>query len=291
MGVKYPVGAAIFDLDGTVMDSMVCQYEVHKAVAMQIGGMKEFPPNDDAFWIAYNKAYKGGLSSLYGRYGTITEENFNDLYPAILQMYTAFLKTFPVSTVKVGDDDISDVIRTVWERGQITEKRDNRLRIAVNTTKEKQNAMTLLQRENLWQYFDTAVTMDDVVRYVADGPAKRLGLEELPTDINALRKLLSKDTMKSCEKPSSLSTMRTLGKLGAPLAIPYDSIVVFEDTPEGVLSCKNVIMPDQNVDLYVVGVLWGYERDPEELKKAGADLLIKTPSEIIDVLDKFGGFS
>ncbi|MDO4744539.1 MAG: HAD family hydrolase [Clostridia bacterium] len=41
----------------------------------------------------------------------------------------------------------------------------------------------------------------------------------------------------------------------------------------------------KNAGLYSIGVLWGF-RDEEELRTAGADVIVSTPDEIVKVLDK-----
>ena len=289
--VKWPILGVIFDLDGTMIDTNDLQYDFHKYIAMhkEFGAMTSFPQKDKEFWTAYNAAYaKGGLSGLYGRYGKITPENFDAMYPAIEEEYATFIRTFDRSpTINVDGDDLGDAVRTIWTRGALSDKRDIRLRLAVNTTKEKRNAKALLERAGLWQYFDTSVTYDDMVRRAADGEVKKRGLENAPREIKELRKFLTKDTLKALEKPNSLSTKVTLNRL----KLAPNRVIVFEDTPTGVLSAKNVDMDDDVVNLHVVGVTWGYEKDPETLRKAGADEIINKPSQMIEIIDRFGGFS
>ena len=41
----------------------------------------------------------------------------------------------------------------------------------------------------------------------------------------------------------------------------------------------------KNLGAFTVGVLWGF-RDYDELKENGADLIVKTPMEIVDCVDR-----
>jgi phosphoglycolate phosphatase-like HAD superfamily hydrolase len=289
--VKWPLLGAIFDLDGTMIDSHDLQYDFHKYIATHpdFGDMRRFPRKGRKFWDEYNEAYaEGGLSGLYGRYGKITPENFDAMYPAIEDQYAVFIRNFKKSpTVNIRGDDVADAVRTIWERGALSEKRDMRLRLAVNTTKEKRNAQALLERADIWQYFDTSVTYDDMVKYAANGEAKKRNITNIPDDVKELRKFLAKDTLKSLEKPNALSSMVTLYRMG----LSADRVIVFEDTPTGIYAAKNVPLPQGMEDLYVVGVTWGYEKNPAALRKAGADQIITRPSQMVEIVDSMGGFS
>ena len=288
--VRWPLAGVIFDLDGTLMRTQELQYDFHKYIGLHplFGAMDAFPEKNEEFWTHYNAAYKnGGLSGLYSRYGNITAENFDQLYPAIEEEYATFIKHSAESpTINVDGDDIADAVRHIWERGGISDRRDTRVRLAVNTTKEKRNARALLERAGLWKYFDTSVTYDDVVKYAANGEAKK-HLKEFPDEVSVLRTFLSKDTLKSIEKPNALSTLITLYRLG----LPADRVIVFEDTPAGVQSAKHIPFPHGLDDLFVIGVTWGFEKDPNVLRTAGADEIITHPSQCVDIVERLGGFS
>ncbi len=66
-----------------------------------------------------------------------------------------------------------------------------------------------------------------------------------------------------------------MNKVMRYLNVTNDQIAYFGDTSTDMLTAKNV-------DIYAVGVLWGF-RDKAELLKFGADKIISNPSEIKDI--------
>jgi len=98
--------------------------------------------------------------------------------------------------------------------------------------------------------------------------------------------MLSAEATKYLEKPNSLSSNLIFSRLG----VQVNEAIVLEDTPNGIQAYKPVLFPRKSQSAYVAGVTWGFEKDPQKLIDAGADIIFEHPNEIIKFFESLGAF-
>lgn len=281
--IEQPLRGVIFDMDGVTVDSMGHSYNWQKHIYEMLGDKsREFGAYTDDWMDNYNKIYAdGGIGALYDNLSHI-DWNLNE--SRIWEEYNKYNLENPLSTIKVGDVDMKDVIKEVYRRGSATPNRMTRLRLGVNTTKGRSSLDRILDEAEISGCFDTVVTYDDILRVLVNGKVKQ---ENVKTeDIEYLRKFVPGNMKEYIEKPNSLSSMLTINALG----VEPREIVAFEDTVNGIHAYKNIMMPPRPQDAYVVGVTWGFVKNKDTLINAGADAILEHPGEIIPFLETLGAF-
>ncbi len=272
-----PLQGVIFDVDGTTLDSKKAQYEWLCYAAERFGGNACVPQNDAAFWQDYNRHYQEkGMPGLYDMIGV----DFHAHRDEIWAEYNKYNQEHPAPAVP----GIEGVIKAIFAKSRVSLSRPTALRLGMNTTKTWADIEPALKNADLVQYFDTIVTKDDIYNYATDGMARK---RRIPfDDIEALRMLLPENVVKELEKPASLCSWLAVQRLNVDPA----SVIAFEDTAGGIQSYKSVLMPRRRIDIYTVGVTWGFE-DKDALVAAGADEIAEHPVQLMDVVEKLGGFS
>ncbi len=277
MEIQQPLQGLILDVDGTILDSRKSQYEWLRSAAARFGGIASFPPNDCTFWQNYNRHYQEkGMPGLYEMIGV----DFHAHREAIWAEYNKYNKENPTRCVP----EIDRVIKAIFAKSRVSLSRPTALRLGMNTTKTWADIEPALGKANLFKYFDTIVTKDDIYNYATDGIARK---QKIPfDDIKTLRTLLPENVVKELEKPASLCSWLAVQRLNAN---PSSTIAV-EDTAGGIQSYKSVLMPHRRIDIYTVGVTWGFE-DKDALVAAGADEIAEQPEQLVEIVERLGGFS
>jgi phosphoglycolate phosphatase-like HAD superfamily hydrolase len=133
-------------------------------------------------------------------------------------------------------------------------------------------------------YFDTIIDYDAITRSATDGKIKQDW--NFTEDIEELRKIVPKNLSSFLEKPNFLSTSFALNGLNtSPRAT-----IVFEDSINGLQSCKTCFNSPFGAPVYVVGVTWGFIKDKQKLIDAGADAIMHNITDIEPFIEHLGGF-
>lgn len=281
--IAWPLRGVIFDVDGTMYNTMDHTYNRQKFVYDKLGDKsKKFEKYSDDWMDRYNETY--AKRNLRGIWNEFAHANWDKNEAKIWDLYNDYNEKNPVITTKKNGVDIKDVIAEIYARGSLTLNRMTRLRLAVNTTMGSESLKTLLKKSGIGGCFDTIVTYDDVLRLLVNGKIKQ---DEIKTkNIDFLRKLVPAHMKEYIEKPNAISSMITLNAMG----LQANEVVVFEDTVNGVLSCKDIMNGARFSSVYVVGVTWGFVKNKQKLIDAGADAIMEHPKDIIPFLEMLGAF-
>lgn len=277
------IRGVIWDVDGTMYATMDHAYNRQKFVYENIGDKsKKFEAYSDDWMDRYNDVY--AKENLKGIWNNFAYADWDNNESKIWELYDKYNIENPVSTIKMDDVDIRDVIREVYSRGKPTSNRTSRLRLAINTTMGRGSLDKLIENSGIDDCFDTIITYDDILKLAVNGKVKQEYVKI--ENIDALRKLIPPQMKEYLEKPNSVSNLLTLNSMG----VHPNEVVVLEDTVNGIYSCKNIMYGSRPLDAYVVGVTWGFVKDKDKLIEAGADAIMEHPKEIIPFLEMLGAF-
>lgn len=274
--------ASIWDMDGTVFDTKKDNYKwLQFAYKKYTSSSAPFPELTPEFMAYYNEVYT--KDSLAGIYTKIIKTDWAKNEKAIWIDFNKFNQQ-AAEPIIVDDISMASIISEIYERGQMSDARTFRHRLAINTTKSYKAIKNSLIKNKIHNCFDCRTTYDDILVYLADGVLKKELVEV--TNLEEVRKLIPSSAIKFLEKPNSLSSMLTYSKL----AVQPHEVIVMEDTVPGILAYKNVMMPKKSITGYVGACLWGFEDDADKLIDAGADVLFEHPSEVIPFYESLGIF-
>lgn len=272
-----PVKGFIFDVDGTILNSMKPQYIFLKQTAEKFGGYFpwKFGPE---FLSEYNKLYdKEGMIGLYHMIQVDFEKHGKEIWTD----YNQFNRTHDIRPVT----GVIKAIKEIHKRSRVTGKRKIGLRISLNTTKSWRDIEIPLTKAGLIGIVDSIVTKDDIYDVATNGLAKKLNIDF--DDYSSLRKHFSEDTVKILEKPNAYSSFLTATRMDIhPL-----ELFGAEDTKTGVQA--NTKIPFKNGEYYDVRTLacpWGFQ-PKEELKESGAFIIPEKPMEMVEILGDHGGLN
>lgn len=281
--ITQPLRGVIFDMDGVVFDTMGLVYNFQKILYDKLGDKsKKFSKYYDGWMDDYNKLY--AEKNLRGIHGGISHVDWDKYEGEVWDLYRDYYDKNLAPTIKNDGVDMADVIKDIHYRGRPTKNRMSRLRIGINTTKGRHTLDKILENSKIDNYFDTIVTYDDILIYCADGVIKKEKIDI--RDVDAIKKLVPAHMKDYLEKPNGLSSMMTINAMGMT---PKD-VIVFEDTSNGIMAYKPVLSLPNTTSAYVVAVTDGYVSNRNELKDAGADIILDSRKEIVPLIEMLGGF-
>ncbi len=276
--LERPLAGVIFDMDGVVLDTFGDQHEWLGTQATKFNPNAEFPLYDEEFRKRYNHGYKtGSYPGIYEEFGIDFEAHSTDIWAA----FNAFYANRITPTCKVGNDDVADVIKNLFVNGAPSKERATRLRLAINTTKGHDNIYPSLTEAGIWECFDTVTEDDDIIEWAGDSMRKKNGDYK---SVEEMRKDVPEGISRVLGKPGSLTGFLTMQKLGAN----PKSVIVLEDTASGIKTYKPLKTLNGYENVYVAGVSWGFDEVPD-LIDAGADAILDSPGEILDLVQRLGG--
>lgn len=272
-----PIKGIIFDVDGTIINTMVPQHTWLKQTAEKYGGTfpwKEFCPE---FLTVYNKFYEEqGMKGLY----TMIDVDFEKHSAEIWNDYNHFNQTHEINPVR----GVVKAIKEIYDRSRVDGKRKVVTRIALNTTKSWKDVEVPLRKAGLIKLVDTIVTKDDIYDFATNGLAKKLNIHF--DDYATLRKILPEETVKALEKPNGYSVQLTSLRLGIhPL-----ELIAFEDTNVGINANKKVKFHNGYFDVKAFAVSWGYQ-STSELRESNPDGILTKPKEMVQLIGDLGGLN
>ncbi|MBU4502438.1 MAG: HAD hydrolase-like protein [Nanoarchaeota archaeon] len=249
----------ILDLDGTIIDSRINQYEWLKHCTEDIFN-KPFPYKScsKSFLKKYISSYKKcGLRGLYEMF----DIDYNNNSDILWREFNKWKKENPAPIIK----DMEETIFEIYNHSRPKPGRATGLRIALNTVNTWPSFENSFYKSGLIKCFDTVITGGDIPDVIDDkGVKKHLLL-----------------------KPNSYSVEWILDLLNIE---PEEALHV-GDTPHDIICCQNLKRrnPDGTNEVKAVGVTWGFDTK-ENLETVNPYKIISNPKQLIKIVEELGGF-
>ncbi|MFH1174006.1 MAG: HAD hydrolase-like protein [archaeon] len=249
----------IFDVDGTILDTMHPQFTWLQSVAKKYNGSFPYTYGPE-FLKEYNSWYQeGGMKGLYTAIGVDFEKHKADIW----HDYNYFNNSHDIQPV----EGIVDAITEIHQSTRPDQHKHTGLRLGLHTTKSWKDIALPLQKAGILHLFDSIVTKDDIYHLATNGLQQKNG---------NIKELLPEEFIKLLEKPNGYGSMLAVQRL----CVPPEEVIAIEDTVTGLLAYANIPFPDGNKRMYTIGVTWGYQGFAE-LITAQPNAIINNPSELV----------
>lgn len=265
-GENYSLEGAIFDIDGTILDSFQDQFHWFKHACKKWSG-KELAYSDDEmltrFRDDYNAHIASGKMGIWEFYqlvgvpvlnddGSLSEKLTHKEHGEIWPEFRKWKAEATIYTVHGMDKMISKLYHMSRPRPGVTKG----LTLALNTTNSWESFEKNMCRDpyviqamgprGLLEPFNVVVTVDDIPKNEADKPRTKPD----PCSIEMCMDLMGVDPAKTAH---------------------------VGDTKSDILACRNY-----SEDIVTIAVTWGYE-SRSDLEKSDPDYIVDSSDELRDV--------